>query len=124
MNDIQINLQNEIFNKYYKLFYLITFGCGGVIFRQHLIKFLGKSNKTCNDIIKQMEEVKLIRHYKLGRNTIGRSASCDIQLAEASVSDLHASISVKIMKSTGMVRKVDELGRIVLPIELRKTFNT
>lgn len=38
---------------------------------------------------------------KLGRNTIGRSASCDIQLAEASVSDLHASISVKIMKSTG-----------------------
>lgn len=25
------------------------------------------------------------------------------------------------MKSTGIVRKVDELGRIVLPIELRKT---
>lgn len=25
------------------------------------------------------------------------------------------------MKSTGMVRKVDELGRIVLPIELRRT---
>ncbi len=25
------------------------------------------------------------------------------------------------MKSTGMVRKVDELGRIVLPIEIRKT---
>ena len=27
------------------------------------------------------------------------------------------------MKSTGMVRKVDELGRIVLPIELRRTLN-
>jgi AbrB family transcriptional regulator, transcriptional pleiotropic regulator of transition state genes len=26
-----------------------------------------------------------------------------------------------IMKSTGIVRKVDELGRIVLPIELRRT---
>jgi len=26
-----------------------------------------------------------------------------------------------MMKSTGMVRKVDELGRIVLPIELRRT---
>ena len=25
------------------------------------------------------------------------------------------------MKSTGLVRKVDELGRIVLPIELRRT---
>lgn len=27
------------------------------------------------------------------------------------------------MKSTGIVRRVDELGRIVLPIELRRTFN-
>ncbi len=27
------------------------------------------------------------------------------------------------MKSTGMVRKVDELGRVVLPIELRKTMH-
>lgn len=27
------------------------------------------------------------------------------------------------MKSTGVVRKVDELGRIVLPIELRRTYN-
>jgi len=26
------------------------------------------------------------------------------------------------MKSTGIVRRVDDLGRIVLPIELRKTF--
>ena len=28
------------------------------------------------------------------------------------------------MKSTGIVRKVDELGRIVLPIELRRTLDT
>ncbi len=27
------------------------------------------------------------------------------------------------MKSTGIVRKVDELGRIVIPKELRKKFN-
>ena len=27
------------------------------------------------------------------------------------------------MKSTGIVRKVDELGRIVLPIELRRTYD-
>lgn len=27
------------------------------------------------------------------------------------------------MKSTGIVRKIDELGRIVLPIELRATMN-
>lgn len=28
---------------------------------------------------------------------------------------------VKIMKSTGIVRKVDDLGRIVIPKELRKS---
>lgn len=27
------------------------------------------------------------------------------------------------MKSTGIVRRIDELGRIVLPIELRRTFD-
>ena len=27
------------------------------------------------------------------------------------------------MKSTGIVRKVDELGRVVLPIELRRVLN-
>ena len=29
----------------------------------------------------------------------------------------------KAMKSTGIVRKVDELGRIVLPIEMRRTLD-
>ena len=27
------------------------------------------------------------------------------------------------MKSTGIIRKVDELGRVVIPIELRSQFN-
>lgn len=27
------------------------------------------------------------------------------------------------MKATGIVRKVDELGRVVLPIELRRTLD-
>lgn len=27
------------------------------------------------------------------------------------------------MKSTGIVRKLDELGRVTLPIELRRSFN-
>ena len=27
------------------------------------------------------------------------------------------------MKSTGIIRKLDELGRIVLPIEIRRNFN-
>ena len=28
-----------------------------------------------------------------------------------------------VMKSTGIVRRVDELGRVVIPIELRNKFN-
>lgn len=28
---------------------------------------------------------------------------------------------ILVMKSTGIVRKVDELGRVVIPIELRRT---
>lgn len=28
-----------------------------------------------------------------------------------------------MMKATGVVRKIDELGRIVLPVELRRTLN-
>jgi transcriptional pleiotropic regulator of transition state genes len=28
---------------------------------------------------------------------------------------------IEMMKSTGIVRKVDELGRVVIPIELRRT---
>lgn len=27
------------------------------------------------------------------------------------------------MKSTGIVRRIDELGRVVIPIELRRTFD-
>jgi transcriptional pleiotropic regulator of transition state genes len=29
----------------------------------------------------------------------------------------------KMMKSTGIVRRVDELGRVVIPIELRRTLD-
>ena len=35
----------------------------------------------------------------------------------------HGRIGGNLMKSTGIVRKVDELGRIVLPIELRRTLD-
>lgn len=33
---------------------------------------------------------------------------------------LYTEIEVSPLKSTGIVRKVDELGRIVIPIELRR----
>ena len=35
----------------------------------------------------------------------------------------HKTERMNIVKSTGIVRKVDELGRIVLPIELRHTLD-
>lgn len=36
---------------------------------------------------------------------------------------LNIYLEVNKMKSTGMVRRVDELGRIVLPIEIRKVLD-
>ena len=36
----------------------------------------------------------------LGANTIGRSSKCSVQLKELSVSDAHATLNVKVMKSS------------------------
>lgn len=47
----------------------------------------------------------------LGANTIGRSANCDIQLKEASVSDNHATLSIKQMKSTkALIASIRDTG--------------
>ena len=47
----------------------------------------------------------------LGPNTIGRSSENDIQLLEASVSDKHASLSVRKMKTTGnLIASVQDSG--------------
>ena len=35
----------------------------------------------------------------------------------------YIELEVWLMKSVGIVRKIDELGRIVLPIELRRTLD-
>ena len=121
MNDIEINLQNEIFNKYYKLFYLITFGCGGVIFRQHFIKFLGKSISSCNEIIKKMEEVKLIRHYKLGRNTIlivKYATLCKFDLENKSIKLtsarlLHSALFCEMLLHTYNSEDIDKIDKLL-----------
>lgn len=36
---------------------------------------------------------------------------------------LYYTFGGTVMKATGIVRKVDELGRVVIPIELRRTLN-
>ena len=47
----------------------------------------------------------------LGTNTIGRSADCDIVLKERSVSDHHATISIKQMKSTKkLIASIRDVG--------------
>ena len=48
------------------------------------------------------------------------SANC-LRTADNHRNELHRGVF--FMKSTGIVRKVDELGRIVLPIELRRTLD-
>lgn len=47
----------------------------------------------------------------LGANTIGRSSNCDVQLKEMSVSDKHATLNVKRMKSTNaLIASVRDTG--------------
>lgn len=47
----------------------------------------------------------------IGTNTIGRSSTCDIQLKEMTVSEHHANIYVRQMKSTGkLIASVQDKG--------------
>ena len=47
----------------------------------------------------------------LGTNTIGRAGDCDIRLQEMSVSEHHASISIKQMKSSHkMIASIRDIG--------------
>ena len=51
MNDIQIKLQNELFNEHNKLFRILVYGCGGVMFRQHFLKLMQGSDSKCSEIV-------------------------------------------------------------------------
>lgn len=46
-----------------------------------------------------------------------------IIISEVQMSNFVIQEGRKMLKSTGIVRKVDELGRVVIPIELRRTLN-
>ena len=46
-----------------------------------------------------------------------------IIISEVQMSNFVTQEGRKMLKSTGIVRKVDELGRVVIPIELRRTLN-
>lgn len=71
MNDIQIKLQNELFNEYYRLFKILIYGCGGVMFRQHFVKLMNGSSETkCLDTIKLMEDFSLIKQQRIGKNYV------------------------------------------------------
>lgn len=68
MNDFRSKMQNEILMQFRGVLYTVAFGCGGVIFRQHFIKLLGYGESKGSEIIRYMEDFKLIKHRKLGRN--------------------------------------------------------
>ena len=48
---------------------------------------------------------------RIGKNVIGRSPSCDIQLKEQSISGTHVILNVKKMKSTGkFIASIQDVG--------------
>ena len=59
-------------------------------------------------------DTKKIYRYNDGGNKSLRTSLTDCYTVQKGMTD---------MKSTGIIRKVDDLGRIVLPIELRRMLN-
>ena len=71
MSEIQSKLQNELFNEHYRLFKILVYGCGGIMFRQHFVKLMnGGSDTKCLDTIKLMEDFKLIKQQRIGKNYV------------------------------------------------------
>ena len=67
MNDINKYVQEELIKRYQSVFYIALFGCGGVIYRKHLLALLGRKNAT---ILKRLEENSLIKQRKIGQSSI------------------------------------------------------
>lgn len=67
MNVIQTRIQSELLRTYHKQLYIALFGCGGVIFRTHFAKLIGKN---ASYILNAMIEHKLIKQQKIGRNFV------------------------------------------------------
>lgn len=83
---------------------------------QESVNMAGKSKADGEPVVGFLYSIsrKGIGEYwplHLGANTIGRSSSCDIQLKEASVSDTHATLSIKRMKTTqALIASVRDTG--------------
>ena len=121
MNDIQIKLQNELFNEHYKLFRILVYGCGGVMFRQHFIKFMGGSESKCGEIIKLMEDFKLIKQQRVGKNFIvvaKYAMLCKFDLENKSVRlssgrVFHSALLCEMLLHTYNPEEIDKIERLL-----------
>lgn len=121
MNDIQIKLQNELFNEHNKLFRILVYGCGGVMFRQHFLKLMQGSDSKCSEMLKLMEDFKLLKQQRIGKNYIvvaKYAALCKFKLENKSVRlssarVLHSALLCEMLLHTYNPDEIDKIIRLL-----------
>lgn len=67
MKNVLNYTQRLLFKHYNKIFFIILYGCGGVIFQKHLYELIGKRD---NNLLKEMVDNRLVRINRLGKNNV------------------------------------------------------
>lgn len=67
MNKIDNLLKEELLKQNNKIFYIIIYGCGGVMFLRHFYELTGKQNKK---LLQRMIDAKLLKTKRLGKSQI------------------------------------------------------
>lgn len=67
MKNVLNYAQRLLFKQNNKLFFIILYGCGGVIFQRHLYGLMGKRD---NKLLKEMVDNRLVRIKRVGKNNV------------------------------------------------------
>ena len=122
MSEIQSKLQNELFNEHYRLFKILVYGCGGIMFRQHFVKLMnGGSDTKCLDTIKLMEDFKLIKQQRIGKNyvVVAKYATfCKFDLdskiaRQSSARVFHSALLCEMLLHTYEPEEIEKIDRLL-----------
>ena len=67
MNEIDRFIQEELLSRNKKLFFIILYGCGGVVFLKHFYDILGHKNTF---LLQKFIDYKLIKLKRVGKNQV------------------------------------------------------
>lgn len=67
MNEIDRFIQEELLSRNKKIFFIILYGCGGVVFLKHFYEILGHKNTS---LMQKFIDYKLIKLKRVGKNQV------------------------------------------------------